>query len=132
MSFHIPPSAAQEDFVHASGPGGQNDNNVSSAVQLRCDTTQIVLSDDVRARLKKIAGSKMTEEGMLILKSQTFRTQERNRAAAWTQLEELIKRAHIKPKPRKATKPTRASQERRISEKKRRGETKSLRRQNDF
>jgi ribosome-associated protein len=132
MRFFIPPAAVQEEFVRAGGPGGQNVNKVSSGVQLRCDTTQLALSDDVRARLQKLAGRKMTDDGILILKSQTFRTQERNRAAAWQQLEELIQRAHEKPKPRKATKPSRASQEKRLSEKKRRSETKSLRRQDDF
>lgn len=132
MNIVIPPDAVREDFVRASGPGGQNVNKVSTAVHLRVETSKLDLPDDVRARLQRLAGKKLTAEGVLILKSQQFRTQERNRSAAWAQLEELLGRAQEKPTPRKATKPSRASKEKRLTEKKQRSETKSLRRQTEM
>ncbi len=132
MNIVIAPDAVREDFVRASGPGGQNVNKVSTAVHLRVETSKLAMSDDVRARLQRLAGKKLTAEGTLILKSQQFRTQERNRSAAWAQLEELLSRAQEKPTPRKATKPSRASKEKRLTEKKQRSETKSLRRQTEM
>jgi ribosome-associated protein len=132
MNIVIPPDAVREDFVRASGPGGQNVNKVSTAVHLRVETSKLNLTDEVRARLSRLAGKKLTAEGTLILKLQQFRTQERNRSAAWAQLEELLARAQEKPTPRKATKPSRAAKEKRLTEKKQRSETKSLRRQTEM
>ncbi len=131
MNINIPPDAVHEDFVRASGPGGQNVNKVSTVAVLRIETSKLHLSDDVLSRLRRLAGTKMTTEGILILKSQQFRTQDRNRTAAWSQLEELLMRAHEKPKLRKPTKVSRAAKEKRLEQKKRRGETKSLRRNMD-
>jgi len=117
-----------ESFVLASGPGGQNVNKVSSAVQLRFDVAHSPsLSDDVRARLIALSGKRLTKDGVLVIIARTHRTQERNRAEARAKLSELIARAATPPKPRRATKPTAASKRRRIQSKIVRGRLKRTR-----
>jgi ribosome-associated protein len=117
-----------ESFVRAGGPGGQHVNTTSSAVQLRFDVAHSPsLPDDVRARLMRLAGRRLTQEGVLVLVAQGERSQLRNREAALERLIELIRVAARPPVPRKATKPTRASKRRRLDGKKRRGTIKSLR-----
>ncbi len=107
-----------ETFVLASGPGGQNVNKVSSAVQLRFDVAHSPsLRDDVRSRLMALAGQRLTKDGVLIILARTHRAQERNRAEARERLFELIRRAATPPKPRRATKPTFASKRRRLDAK---------------
>ena len=117
-----------ESFVRSSGPGGQNVNKLSTAVQLRFDVRHsLSLPNDVALRLMKLAGSRLTKDGVLIIIAQTHRTQERNRAEARERLVGLIKQAAVRPVPRRATKPTKASKQRRIEGKKRRSGIKNLR-----
>jgi len=117
-----------ESFVRSTGPGGQNVNKLATAVQLRFDLRRSrALPPDVCARLERLAGRRLTAEGVLIITAQRHRTQERNRQEARERLVELIRRAATPPKPRHATKPTAASKRRRIETKTRRSRLKHLR-----
>jgi ribosome-associated protein len=112
-------------FVRASGPGGQNVNKLATAAQLRLDTNRITLPDDARARLTRLAGQRMTKDGVIVIHAQRYRTQERNRADALDRLTELLQDSLVRPKPRRATKPTFGSKQRRLEGKKRRGDVKA-------
>src|SRR6201993_4887321 len=117
-----------ESFVRSSGPGGQNVNKVASAVELRFDVRRSPsLPADVRARLERLAGRRLTREGVLVIHAERHRTQERNRKDARARLIELIRRAAVAPRPRRATKPTAGARERRLESKKRRATIKGLR-----
>src|SRR5262245_42666242 len=118
----------EESFVRSAGPGGQNVNKLATAVQLRFDVRRSsALTPDVRARLERLAGRRLTGEGVLLITAPRHRTQERNRQEARERLVELIRRAAEPPKPRHATKPTAASKRRRLETKTRRSRLKRQR-----
>ena len=121
----LPEEALSETFLAATGPGGQNVNKVATACQLRADVFKLGLAPEVYQRLKTIAGSRMTAGGELLITARRFRTQESNRADARARLAEMIARAHMAPKPRKATRPSRAAKAKRVDTKKQRGSVKA-------
>ncbi len=127
-SIVIPDSDIALSFVRSSGPGGQNVNKIASAVQLRFDLqATTALEESVKRRLRALAGRRLTDDGALLIIARNHRTQERNRAEAVERLSDLVRRALIEPRPRRATRPTRASKARRLDGKARHGRDKRLR-----
>ena len=131
-SLQINERDLQIDFIRASGPGGQNVNKVATAVQLRFNVNAASLPDEIKTRLIRLAGNRITGEGVLLIEAKRFRTQEQNREDAIRRFVELVRKSLVKPKSRRKTKPTQASKEERLKEKKRRGEIKKLRRERDW
>lgn len=123
----VPEEALSESFLAATGPGGQNVNKVATACQLRVDVYRLGLHPDAYQRLKTIAGSRMTTGGELVITARRYRTQEANRADARARLAEMIARAHMAPKKRKATRPSKAARAKRVEVKKQRSAVKAAR-----
>ena len=130
-SLALDENELQFDYIRASGPGGQNVNKVATACQLRWDVrATAALGEEVKARLLKLAGSRATEEGVIIIEAKRYRTQEGNRLDAIARLVALVQKALEEPKLRKKTRPSRTSSAARVDEKKRRGAIKRTRRYN--
>ena len=128
-TIELDPAELDEVFLRASGPGGQNVNKVSTAVQLRFDVRRSrALAEDVRQRLEQLAGRRMTNEGVLVITANQFRTQARNREDARARLVALIREAAVPPKRRRPTRPPRASKMQRADDKRRRSRVKAMRR----
>ena len=128
MDPQIPESELEITAIRSQGAGGQNVNKVSSAIHLRFDVRASSLADDVKERLLAMRDSRITGEGIVVIKAQQHRSQDQNRAEAIERLHALVRQAAARPKLRRATKPTRGSKRRRIESKKRRSEVKALRR----
>ncbi len=127
-TFFLPDEELHFEFIRASGPGGQNVNKVASAVQLRFDVrASPSLPEEVKTRLIRLAGRRMTAGGVLVIEAKRYRAQEQNRADAELRLAELVRRALVPPRPRRPTRPSAAAKARRLEAKKRRGEIKKLR-----
>jgi len=128
----LPEEALSERFLAATGPGGQNVNKVATACQLRVDMFKLGLSPEAYARLKDIAGSRMTSNGEIVITARNYRTQEANREDARARLAEMIAKAHMIPRKRKPTRPSRAAKAKRVDQKKQRSQVKSGRGKVDF
>ena len=125
--YRLPEEALSESFIASSGPGGQNVNKVATAVQLRCDVFKLGLSPPVYARLKELAGSRMTTDGEIVITARSFRTQDANREDARARLAELVAKAHIRKPTRIKTKVSKAAKAKRLEAKKGRGAVKQAR-----
>jgi ribosome-associated protein len=112
-------------FVRASGPGGQNVNKLSTSAQLRFDASRLTLPEDAAERLARLAGQRMTKNGVIVIQAERFRTQERNKADGMERLVTLLREAMVRPKARRPTKPTFGSKQRRLEGKKHRGDIKA-------
>lgn len=123
----VPDAAVSVQFVRSSGPGGQNVNKLATAAQLRFDLNAAGLPAEIRTRLERLAGRRLTTEGEIVIEAQRFRTQERNREDAFARLSALVERASVPPKPRVPTRPTKAARKRRTDTKVRHGAKKRLR-----
>jgi ribosome-associated protein len=130
-TLSIDPADVEERFVRASGPGGQNVNKVSTAVELRFAVGASSLPDDVKARLRRLAGKRLTTDDVLVIDSREHRTQAMNREAARARLLALLQQAAVRPRRRTATKPSRSAREKRLTEKKVRAQVKRGRRARD-
>ncbi len=132
-SVQIDERELQFEHVRASGPGGQNINKVATGIQLRFDITNSPsLASDLKGRLIRLAGKRVSTDGVLVIEAKRFRTQEANREDAVQRFVELVQRASVKPKKRLRTKPTKASLEKRLKEKKQRGKVKKIRQDRSY
>jgi len=127
IALGIPEQAVEFRAIRSSGPGGQNVNKVSTAIQLSCDLKLCWLNDDSKTRLRTLAGRRNSNEDVITIVAQRLRTQEQNKRDALERLHELVSKALIAPKPRRATKPSKSAKRKRVDNKVQRGHTKRLR-----